>query len=242
MARARKRHVQQSIEFRTWGGKRRNAGRPKSGFRASEPHKKRPALSARASAHVIIRIEEDVANLRKRRCYHAIRAALGTAYRRQDFRIVHISLQRKHVHLIVEADDERALAKGMQGFQVAAARRINEAISKQRGTTRHGRVFVDRYHARILRTPTEVRHAINYVLNNWRHHDEDDGFESRSWDVDYFSSGPTFTGWRDPIPPLPSGYMPLQTSKPTTWLLNVGWTRAGTISMYSRPGRDCHEG
>jgi hypothetical protein len=28
---------------------------------------------------------------------------------------------------------------------------------------REGRVFDDRYHARVLRTPTEVRHAIHYV-------------------------------------------------------------------------------
>jgi hypothetical protein len=184
----------------------------------------------------------DIESLRKRHCYHAFRTALMTAYRRTDFRVVHISLQRIHAHFVVEADDERALAKGMQGLQVATARRLNAAISKQQRRTRRGRVFADRYHARILRTPTEVRHAINYVLNNWRHHDEHVGLESSSWQVDYFSSGPTFTRWREPIPPLPSKYLPLQTHKPTSWLLSIGWTRTGTISMFSRPGHECHEG
>ena len=33
-----------------------------------------------------------------------------------------------------------------------------------------GRVFDDRYHARVLRTPTEVRHAIDYVRDNARKH------------------------------------------------------------------------
>ena len=242
MARSRKRHIQQSLEFRTWGGKRKGAGRPKRGVRASEPHAKRPPLSARTPAHVVVRIEKDIESLRKRDCYHAFRAALKTAYRRDDFRVVHISLQGSHVHFVVEAHDERALAKGMQGLQVAAARRLNAAISKRRHSQRSGRVFADRYHARILRTPTEVRHAINYVLNNWRHHDEHVGLESGSWIVDYFSSAPTFTGWREPIPPLPSKYMPLPTSSPKTWLLSIGWTRAGELSMFSRPGRECHEG
>jgi REP element-mobilizing transposase RayT len=242
MARSRRRHVQQSLEFRTWGGKRKGAGRPKRGFRASERHLKRAALSARTPAHVIVRVEKDIETLRKGHCYHAFRRALTTAHRRADFRVVHLSLQRRHVHFVVEADDERALAKGMQGLQVAAAHRLNAAISKQRRSPRRGRVFSDRYHARILRTPTEVRHAINYVLNNWRHHDEHVDLESSSWEVDHFSSGPTFTGWRKPIPPLPSKYLPLQTRTGTSWLLNIGWTRAGTISMFSRPGPECHEG
>jgi REP element-mobilizing transposase RayT len=153
-----------------------------------------------------VRLEKDIESLRKRDSYHAFRAALTTAYRRDDFRVVHISLQRAHAHFVVEVDDERALAKGMQGLQVAAARRLNAAISKRQKSKRCGRVFVDRYHARILRTPSEVRHAINYVINNWRHHDEHVGLESRFWQVDYFSSGPTFTGWREPIPPLPRSH------------------------------------
>jgi hypothetical protein len=31
-------------------------------------------------------------------------------------------------------------------------------------------VLGERYHARALRTPTEVRNAIHYVLNNHHHH------------------------------------------------------------------------
>jgi hypothetical protein len=35
---------------------------------------------------------------------------------------------------------------------------------------RSGRVVGDRYHARILRTPTEVRRVRNYLRTNARHH------------------------------------------------------------------------
>ena len=35
-----------------------------------------------------------------------------------------------------------------------------------------GKVFPDRYHAQIIRTPRQARHALAYVLNNWRKHGE----------------------------------------------------------------------
>jgi hypothetical protein len=36
---------------------------------------------------------------------------------------------------------------------------------------RRGKVFGDRYHLTVIRTPTQARHSISYVLNNWRHHE-----------------------------------------------------------------------
>lgn len=35
---------------------------------------------------------------------------------------------------------------------------------------RRGRVLADRYHAHILRTPSEVRNAVRYVRDNHRKH------------------------------------------------------------------------
>src|SRR5262249_18232229 len=69
-------------------------------------------------------------------------------------------------HLIVEADDNEALSKGMQGLGVRIARALNRVMQKK------GKRLADRYHAHVLRTPTEVRHAVQYVLrNHLRHHD-----------------------------------------------------------------------
>jgi len=162
----RKHHIQELLPFRQRGGKRKGAGRPKKGYRASERHKTRERLPARCAVHVTLRVENALEGLRKRHAYHAIRQGLLSTFRRSDFRICQIALQRDHVHLIVEASDALALARGMQGFEIAAAHRLNAAISKKRGHLRRGRVFSDRYHAHILRTPTEVRRALNYVLNN----------------------------------------------------------------------------
>ncbi|HEY6036836.1 MAG TPA: hypothetical protein VIV58_21305, partial [Kofleriaceae bacterium] len=58
------------------------------------------------------------------------------------------------VELVVEADDRIALARGMQGFQVAAAKHLN----RLRG--RRGCVFADRYRARPLRTWAAVREVL----------------------------------------------------------------------------------
>ena len=104
------------------GGKRRGAGRPPKGPRAGSPHKQRPYLHARYPVHVTLRVVAAVGNLRRRCVYEAIREATLTTARRENFRIIHLSVQRTHVHLLVEADDKAALASGMQGFQISAAK------------------------------------------------------------------------------------------------------------------------
>jgi hypothetical protein len=60
--------------------------------------------------------------------------------------------------------------------------------------------------------------------------------ESMFWDVDYFSTGPTFAGWKEPAPHLPTRYEPLPMRPASTWLLSVGWKKAGAISMFATPG------
>jgi len=65
--------------------------------------------------------------------------------------------------------------------------------------------------------------------------------ESINWEVDYFSSAPTFTQWKEQPPPLPTRYEPLPVRPASTWLLSVGWTKAGEISIYATPGPDCYE-
>ena len=80
-------------------------------------------------------------------------------------------------------------------------------------------------------------------MNNWRHHAEDQGFESLFWDVDYFSTGPSFRGWKEGVASMPDGYEPLPTGGPESWLLGVGWRRGGgPISMCAVPGKSCYEG
>lgn len=138
----------------SWGGKREGAGRKRTRAIASEPHRVRPVLAARHPVHVITRVLAEARPLRRRDTYRAIRRAIQTSLARADFRIVRMTVRDSRLELLVEADDKTALARGMQGFQVAAARRLNTAL-RRRGT-----VFPDRYRARILATRDAVRAAV----------------------------------------------------------------------------------
>src|SRR5258705_6401780 len=121
--RDRKRHLQQQL-FRR-GGKRRGSGRKPKGARAGEGHETRPAFKPYHALHVVMRVVPAVGSLRRRAMYKAMRDATITAALRERVRIVHISLQRSPVHMLVEAKHKAALARGMQGFMISAARHIN---------------------------------------------------------------------------------------------------------------------
>ena len=212
MSSKRKRHVQLSFPQR--GGKRKRAGRPKSGYYASERHKKRPKLSGREPVLITARVSKATASLRRMSVFHAIRRALRTVLAHDGFRVVHVSVQRTHLHLIVEADNQPKLSRGMQALLISAAKRINTCM-RARGT-----VFPDRYHERVIDSPRQCRNAIAYVLNNFRRHGEDRG---RTWLVDPLSSAVNFGGWRElagtnQLFGTPDWYERLPTSTPRTWL------------------------
>jgi REP element-mobilizing transposase RayT len=227
--------------FKQRGGKRRGAGRPPKGDRAGSPHKARPFLDARYPVHVTLRVVAAVGNLRRRCVYRAVREATLTTARRENFRIIHLSIQRNHLHLLVEAEDKAALSVGMQGFQISAARYLNAAISESRpGPRRRGTVFPDRYHATIITSPRQARNALSYTMSNWRKHREDRVAPMSSWTIDWFSSAAMFPGWAEygDEPFLwrgPPTYDPLIVYQPRTWLLREGWKKAGPISCRDIP-------
>ncbi|TMQ09161.1 MAG: hypothetical protein E6J90_38605, partial [Deltaproteobacteria bacterium] len=138
--RRKPRPVQQEL-FRR-GGKRRGAGRKPKGARAGGRHAARPDFKPYHALHVVMRVAPAVGSLRRRKMYKAMRDATITAALRERFRIVHISLQRNHVHLLVEAEHKIALARGMQGFVISAARNINTALGDG-VRRRRGKVFAD---------------------------------------------------------------------------------------------------
>jgi putative transposase len=246
MSRARRQHEQIDLPLPdrkrpVRGGKRPNAGRPPKGPRSSEPHKRRAAHDPRHPVHVTMRVVAGLISLRKRDLYLAVREATITALQREGFRICYLSIQRNHLHLIAEATSKRALSRGLQSFQISAAKHINAAITARSGERRRGKVFADRYHSRALTSPRAVRHALCYVLNNWRRHEEDRAKVARTWKLDPFSNAIDFVGWkeREDSPFLyrgPSSYQQLVTWLPKTWLLREGWRKHRLISVYEVPG------
>jgi REP element-mobilizing transposase RayT len=219
----------------TWGGARRGAGRKPKRERPEVRHARRPGLEARFPVHVTIRVLRGCGYLRGFRVYPAVRKALCAARERLGVRIIHFSIQADHIHLLVEARDQIALGRAMKGFGVRVARRLNRIAG------RTGRVIADRYHARYLRNPTETRRALVYVLQNGVKHARDDGRIARghrTW-IDPHSSAAFFDGWhprcRRFIPSRDAPAHPLHTwapaaipvAPPRTWLLRIGWVRAG---------------
>jgi hypothetical protein len=164
--------------------------------------------------------------MRDRVLFRAVRDALGAGKEAEGFRLVHFSVQDTHIHLLVEAKGSECLARGMQGLAVRMAKALNRVLG------RRGRVFADRYFSRILRTPTEVRHALLYVLQNARHH----GFGYKG--TDDCSSGHHFDGWREAGPikaPRVAESRGSPVTAPHTWLLESGWRVHGLLSLGDRP-------
>ena len=155
---------QLELGFRRWGGKRKGAGRAPKGERAGVPHVTRPALAARFPVHVTWRMEKGVWNLRSRRCFGALAKAMYGGATRFGLRLVHYAVMGNHVHLIVEAPDRVALGRAMKGLGVRVAKGLNRVMGRK------GKVLGDRYHGRILRSPTHAKRARFYLLQNAQKH------------------------------------------------------------------------
>jgi REP element-mobilizing transposase RayT len=207
-------------------------------------HLRRPSLSERHPNHVTLRVRAGLVSLRKVEVFRAVRAALAAGKERFGFRLVHFSVQRDHLHLLVEAADRRALARGMQGLSIRVARTVNRRLG------RTGRVFADRYHARALKTPRSVRFALRYVLLNARKHERGagrvpagfiDGCSSAAWLEE--------AAWQRPAELVfgrtrsradwarTSSSREAPVSAPRTWLLRTGYRRAGPIDVDAIPSR-----
>ena len=177
-----------------------------------------------------MRMKADVPKLRRFELCKVLRRAFVYGCKKGEFRICQFSIQSNHLHLVCEAATAEARARGVQGFSVRVARGVNGHSG------RHGTVFADRYHIEELLTPTQVRNALCYVLQNARRHGVhlDPSFHG----ADPFSSAWWFDGWQDTSWKL--GLDPPESrtvAEPESWLLRVGWQRAkaGLIAIDEVP-------
>ncbi|MGE0395862.1 MAG: transposase [Kofleriaceae bacterium] len=209
------------------GGARPGAGRPPKGEFAGHPHKGREAFRAKHPVHVVMRTLPVAGNLRRPAIHEAVRSALTTIGKHEDCRVVHLSIQRDHIHLLVEADDREALSRGMRAFQISLAKRINRAVSSSTRKRRRGQIFTDRYESFVLETPRAVRDALVYVLNAWRKFEK-----AAPKALDPYSSALAFAGWKEPISDADSSdFAPLVLWPPRTALL----TGVGKIARNEAP-------
>ena len=190
------------------GGKRPGAGRKPEGRRALVSHHSRPRFEKTAAVQVTLSVAGHVWNLRSRRCFEVIETCLAAARERFGLRVIEFTVLGNHLHLIIEADSDESLSRGMQGLNIRIAKALNRLMDRK------GHVFADHYHSRLLRSPTELVNAIAYVLGNAAHHYGESGqdrFSSRAYEAPH----------RQKI-----------LSHPRTWLLRSGWRRARTVPQW----------
>ena len=155
---------------------------------------------------------------------------LARVSEKEGFRIVEYSLQSNHIHMIVEAEDERALSRAMNGILSGMARLLN------RHWGRKGKVFEDRYHAELVRTPTQCRNTLCYVLANARKHGSRSlGPSLEGEGADPFSTAPWFPFHSPDDAPLAQPAKPKPAAFPKSWLLRSGWRKGGTITVQDHP-------
>jgi putative transposase len=224
--RRRKPRVPRQLTFaerpRKDGKPRRKPG-PRAKAHGNVRHRTRPDHKRWNPLHVTLRGLAGLPSFRSERLYRAFDVAFRTT-RRADFRIVEFSVQDTHVHMIVEADDNGALARGMKSFSVRANRLFNSAHGRGRG-----RVWGDRYHRRELTCPRSVRNALVYCLCNHKKHFRIAGGARR---IDPCSSARWFKGWTM-IRTADDG--PRPTEGAVTYLLRRAWKDHGLIDPGERP-------
>lgn len=207
---------------RRWGGKREKAGRKRT--RGGVAHRSRGRVAGYEPRLVTMKRAEGLPSFRTREAVRVIAIAIADG-QRESFRVVHFSVQSNHVHMIVEADDARALASGMAGLTCRAARGLN------RLWRRRGSVFPRRFHDAALGSLRQVRNALVYVLNNHRKHGEARG---RDRTDGFFSSAQYFDGWADRPPELDAG-RPGACVARGGWRVSVGWKRYRLIRVEESP-------
>jgi REP element-mobilizing transposase RayT len=195
-------------------------------------HRSREDFRRAVPAHVTLRLVKGLRSLRTVRIVHQIERTFADGCARPGFRLVHYSLQGNHAHLIVEAQDRSALGRGM----MAIGSRLARAVNRVEG--RRGPVLADRYHVRLLPTPSEVRNALRYVLLNARHHSTIRRLGSRdAARLDPASSGRWFDGWkRREVEDEEETIRKRSVARARTWLLTVGWRRHGLLDPTDVPG------
>jgi putative transposase len=175
------------------------------------PHVTRAKVDPRYPLQVTVRAMRGLPSLRSPRVFGALRRAIARASVDR-FRVIHFSIQQDHGHFIVEGDEARRARGGMHGLSIRLALAVNRAIGRK------GKVVGDRYHARALMTPRQMRTSMVYVLLNFRKHLRAPAC------VDPRSSGLEFWGWHRA--PVATDAAPA-TTLPATWMARIGWRLAG---------------
>lgn len=123
-------------------------------------HLKRAQINRPMPLHLTIKLKKAyMQNGQNVQNKHILKHAIKRA-RIMGLKIVHYSLEHDHVHLYTECESNVILTKAMKAFGVSLAKNINKYFSSK------GQVYKTRFHLRILKSASEVKNVINYILKN----------------------------------------------------------------------------
>lgn len=212
-----------------WGGKRKGAGRPNLSGQVN--HMKRPRVTNQTPLHANIKLIQGLPNLRTKALLKEFKESV-TGAKKFGLYAIHFSIQRDHIHMIVEAENNKALVQGMHSL-VGRLGKIIRAYCASRGQAKRGSVFRGRYFVRTLKTPTETRNALEYVLLNASKH------QNLIEHMDSYSSASHFLHWKEllggrfkSLIRADSEFWKDRTIKdeclsaPASWLAKSGWMKA----------------
>ena len=219
---------QVEMDFRQHGGGRKGAGRKKHRAGCIN-HVKRPELNGREPIGIKLKLISGLPSIRTPMIMSALARAIRLA-KRFGLAVIHYAIQSNHIHLIVEAASKNALTSGMRSLTTSLAKAVHRYI----GFGFCGKVLKARYHAHILKTPTEVKRALRYVIFNLAKH------KNCAPMVDPYSSIFALANLKELVSKVELirierdlSYEPewqagiaSAIARASTWLLDQGWRRA----------------
>src|SRR5262250_1258648 len=119
---------QQELIFRTWGGRRKGAGRKR--HTSELPHRARPELDSKHPLHVTTRVRPEIISLRRSKSFAAVKQVIKACREQLGVRICQWVVVGNHFHALVEAEDRVALARGMKGLNVRLAKALNRLMRR----------------------------------------------------------------------------------------------------------------
>ncbi len=210
-------------------------------------HDTREAHDSHHPVHVSMRRVPRAPNLRSETVFRVILQQLARA-KRVGVRVVHYSVQRDHLHLIVEGESRQDLSNQMRKLFSRIALAVNY-VAKRRGS-----LFRDRHHREELDGPTKTRNALVYVLfNDRKHHAQNGGAISEAFlnELDDRSSVAWLEpkDWDERARPPPEVIARLRARDrdiqglgapriaPETWFAQAGWRirGGGAMSLHELP-------
>lgn len=140
--------------YKGHGGRRPGSGRKRIRSKGVA-HRTREKITKRNPLHINFKLRLQIRN---KMALSLLKRAIVNA-RVMGLRIVHYSLQSNHVHLIVEAENNEVLTRGMRSLTITFCK-----------GHKAGRVQIERYHLHVLKHLREVKNAVQYVLFNEQKH------------------------------------------------------------------------